>query len=129
MMANVILPYSFSLQVTGNYNARQVVAQGYRKANYSLDAGLRKSFWNKKLSLSINARDILDSRRWKTITQTGDTRMVSENWRGGRRIGLTLTYSFGNLAPSKRKPAKRDMQQEADPTMMDSFGGEGGMME
>jgi len=115
--------------VTGNYNARQVVAQGYRKANYSLDAGLRKSFWNKKLSLSINARDILDSRRWKTITQTGDTRMVSENWRGGRRIGLTLTYSFGNLAPSKRKPAKRDMQQEADPTMMDSFGGEGGMME
>lgn len=128
MIANVILPYSFSLQVTGNYNARQVVAQGYRKANYSLDAGLRKSFWNKKLSLSINARDILDSRRWKTVTQTGDTRMVSENWRGGRRIGLTLTYSFGNLAPAKRKPAQRDnMLQDADPTMMDSFGGEGGM--
>ena len=114
--------------MTGNYNARQVVAQGYRKANYSLDAGLRKSFWNKKLSLSINARDILDSRRWKTVTQTGDTRMVSKNWRGGRRIGLTLTYSFGNLAPAKRKPAQRDnMQQDADPTMMDSFGGEGGM--
>ncbi len=129
MMANIILPYSFSLQLTGNYNARQVVAQGYRKANYALDAGLRKSFWNKKLSLSINARDLLDSRRWKTITHTGDTRMESENWRGGRRIGLTLTYSFGNLAPAKRKPAKRDMQQEADPTMMDSFGGEGGMMD
>ena len=126
MMANIILPYSFSLQLTGNYNARQVVAQGYRKANYALDAGLRKSFWNRKLSLSVNARDILDSRRWKTITQTGDTRMESENWRGGRRIGVTLTYSFGNLAPSKRKPAK-PMESEMGP--MDQFGGEGGMME
>ena len=127
MMANVILPYSFSLQVTGNYNARQVVAQGYRKANYSLDAGLRKSFWNKKLSLSINARDILDSRRWKTITRTGDTRMVSENWRGGRRIGLTLTYSFGNLAPTKRKPVKS--MSDDSMNSMESYGGEGGMME
>ena len=126
MMANIILPYSFSLQLTGNYNARQVVAQGYRKANYSLDAGLRKSFWNKKLSLSINARDILDSRRWKTITQTGDTHMVSENWRGGRRIGLTLTYSFGNLAPSKRKPAK---SMDENMNSMDSYSGDGGMME
>lgn len=124
MMANVILPYSFSLQVTGNYNARQVVAQGYRKANYSLDAGLRKSFWNKKLSLSINARDILDSRRWKTVTHTGDTRMISENWRGGRRIGLTLTYSFGNLTPSKRKPTQ---PMEDNMNSMDSYSGEGNM--
>ncbi len=128
MIANIILPYSFSLQLTGNYNARQVVAQGYRKANYALDAGLRKSFWNKKLSLSVNARDILDSRRWKTITTMGDTRMESENWRGGRRIGVTLTYSFGNLAPTKRKPANRPMEEERDPSMMDEFGGEGGML-
>ena len=42
MIANVILPYAISLQVTGNYNSRQVVAQGHREANYSLDAGLRK---------------------------------------------------------------------------------------
>lgn len=128
MIANIILPYSFSLQLTGNYNARQVVAQGYRKANYALDAGLRKSFWNKKLSLSVNARDILNSRRWKTITQTGDTRMESENWRSGRMVGLTLTYSFGNLAPTKRKPANRPMEEERDPSMMDEFGGEGGML-
>ena len=128
MIANIILPYSFSLQLTGNYNARQVVAQGYRKANYALDAGIRKSFWNKKLSLSINARDILDSRRWKTITQIGDTHMVSENWRSGRFVGLTLTYSFGNLAPAKRKPANRPMEEERDPSMMDDFGGEGGML-
>lgn len=120
MMANVILPYSFSLQVTGNYNARQVVAQGYRKANYSVDAGLRKSFWNKKLSLSVNVRDIFDSRKWHTITETGDTYIDSKNWRGGRRIGLTLTYSFGNMRQTPRKSAQ-PMNEEVNP--MDSYSG------
>lgn len=120
MMANIILPYSFSLQVTGNYNARQVVAQGYRKANYSVDAGLRKSFWNKKLSLSINARDLFDSRKWHTITETGDTRMDSKSWRGGRRIGLTLTYSFGNMKQTPRKPSQSS-GEEGNP--MDSYSG------
>lgn len=122
MMANVILPYSFSLQLTGNYNARQVVAQGYRKANYSIDAGLRKSLWGKKLSLSLNVRDLLDSRKWQTITHTGDTRIDSKNWRGGRRIGLTLTYSFGNMKQMLRKPSQ-NMSEEVNP--MDAYSGGG----
>lgn len=122
MMANVILPYSFSLQVTGNYNARQVVAQGYREANYSVDAGLRKTFWNKKLSLSVNVRDIFDSRKWHTITETGDTRVDSKNWRGGRRIGLTLTYSFGNMKMSNRKPNRSDAGGD-DASPMDAYSG------
>lgn len=122
MMANVILPYSFSLQVTGNYNARQVVAQGYRKANYSVDAGLRKSFWNKKLSLSVNVRDIFDSRKWHTITETGDTHVDSKSWRGGRRIGVTLTYSFGNMKMNSRKSNRPDAGgDEASP--MDAYSG------
>ena len=61
MMANVILPYSFSLQVTGNYNARQVVAQGYRKANYSLDAGLRKALFSMTSVIYIEVVFVLRS--------------------------------------------------------------------
>ena len=49
IIANLILPASFSLQLTGNYNSRQLIAQGYRKSNYSLDAGIRKAFLNRKL--------------------------------------------------------------------------------
>lgn len=97
VIANMALPAAFSLQITGNYNARQVMAQGYRKANYSLDAGLRKSFADKKFSVSINARDILDSRKWKSVTTGTGFRQSSDNWFGGRFLGLTLTYNFGNM--------------------------------
>lgn len=116
MIANIILPYSISLQVTGNYNSRQVVAQGHREANYSLDAGLRKSFLNRKLSVSISARDILDSRKWHTITSGTGFEQDSKNWRGGRRFGLTLTYSFGNMRAKGNKSGKK---ADSESNMMD----------
>lgn len=103
MIANIALPKFFSLQLTGNYNAKQTIAQGYRKANYYLNAGIRKSF--NKLSISINARDLLDSRKWSSVTSGTGFRQNAENWWGGREASLTLTYSFGNMK-AKRKPQR-----------------------
>ena len=108
MTANVMLPWSISMQVTGRYDAKRIVAQGYREPSYSLDIGLRKMF-NQNWSLSINARDILDSRGRKTVTSNDSFYRYSENSHGGRRFGFTLTYSFGNM---KAKMPKRKQQQE-----------------
>ncbi|WP_289201561.1 outer membrane beta-barrel family protein, partial [Parabacteroides goldsteinii] len=68
MIANLSLPWGVSLQGTGNYNSKQLMAQGHREPNYSVDLGLRKSFLSDKLTLSINARDLLDSRKFRTVT-------------------------------------------------------------
>lgn len=106
MIANVILPKAISLQLTGNYNAKQVVAQGTQKANYSLDAGLRKSFMNKKFSLSINARDILNSRSQQTLTYGSGFIQDSKNWRNGRQVGFVFTYNFGNMRAKNSKMNK-----------------------
>src|SRR5574344_1998953 len=54
IIANVMLPWGVSLQATGDYNSRELVAQGYRKANHAIDLGLRKSFLDRKLSLTIH---------------------------------------------------------------------------
>ena len=103
MIANIALPASISLQLTGNYNSRQLIAQGHQKSNYSLDAGLRRSFFNRKLSISINGRDLLDSRKWKTETKGQGFTQYASNWRMGRTVGFTLTYSFGNMKAGKNK--------------------------
>ena len=106
MIANCMLPKGFTLQLTGNYNAKQVIAQGERKANYSLDAGLRKSF--NKFSVSVSARDLLDSRKWKTETSGTGFIQNSENWRGGRQVSATVTYSFGNMKPKRNADRNRN---------------------
>ena len=66
MIATSSSPKSYSFQLTGNYNAKQLIAQGYQKAGYTMDAGFRKSL-NKKISISLNARDMFNSRKRKTV--------------------------------------------------------------
>ncbi|MDR2286859.1 MAG: TonB-dependent receptor [Prevotellaceae bacterium] len=101
IIASFMLPKLFSLQLTGDYRAKQLIAQGYRKANYSLDAGIRRVFG--KISASINARDIFNSRKWHTVTSGQGFSQDSENWRGGRFVGLTVTYNFGNMRPQRQE--------------------------
>lgn len=118
MTASVILPWGITMQLTGRYNAKRIVAQGYREPNYSLDLGLRKMF-NKNWSISVNARDLLDSRGWHNITENDSFWRESKNSRGGRTFGFTLTYSFGNMKAQmpKRKP------QEVPSSGYDDMGG------
>ncbi|MDE7419649.1 MAG: TonB-dependent receptor [Muribaculaceae bacterium] len=117
MMANVKLPWSISLQATGNYNSKMLSAQGSRQGGWSVDLGLRRVFgaW----SFSLNCRDLFDSRRFKSTTHGPDYTQYNERWRGGRTIRLTIKFSFGNM---NAKPNKRD-----DGEPMDSSGYEGGM--
>ncbi|GKG70904.1 TonB-dependent receptor [Parabacteroides goldsteinii] len=112
MIANFSLPWGVSLQGTGNYNSKQLMAQGHREPNYSVDLGLRKSFLSDKLTLSINARDLLDSRKFRTVTAGDGFWQDSENWRGGRRVGFTLTYNFGNM--NKKKDKNKSRSEEPD---------------
>lgn len=112
MIANLSLPWGVSLQGTGNYNSQQLMAQGHRELNYSVDLGLRKSFLSDRLTLSINARDLLDSRKFRTVTAGDGFWQDSENWRGGRRVGFTLTYNFGNM--NKKKDKSKSRSEEPD---------------
>ena len=119
MTASVILPWGITLQVTGRYNARRIVAQGYREPDYMLDIGLRKTF-NQNWSLSLNARDLLDSRSRHSVTLNDSFYRDSKNSHGGRTFGFTLTYNFGNMKAKmpKRKP------QEMPSSGYEDYGGE-----
>lgn len=116
MTASLMLPYDISIQSTGRYTARQVITQGYRKANYSIDFGARKNFFNKLFTLSVNCRDLLDSRRFETFTSGPNFTRHQINRRGGRRVSMTLTWNFGNMKqkkrPNKSQGSENDMPMD-----------------
>ena len=116
MTASLMLPYDISIQTTGRYTARQVITQGYRKANYSIDFGARKNFFNKLFTLSVNCRDLLDSRRFETFTSGPNFTRHQINRRGGRRVSMTLTWNFGNMKqkkrPNKSQGSENDMPMD-----------------
>lgn len=125
MQAALMFPYDISLQITGRYRSRQVITQGERKANYSMDLGLRKTFFNKALTLAVNCRDLLDSRHFETVTGNESFTRHQENRGNGRMVNMTLTWSFGNM---KAKPSKRRQengrQDDNGGSQDDGMGGE-----
>lgn len=120
VLASVILPYAISVQATGNYRSRSVITQGYRKANGSLDLGIRKSFLNKTFALALNWRDVFNTRHFENYTEGPTFWRHQKNWRDPR-VNLQLTWNFGNMKQKKR-PGNDDMQQGGDDDTQ-SFGG------
>lgn len=99
-MASVRLPWQLSFQATGRYNSRRYTAQGSREPGWDVDAGIRKMFGD--WSVSLNCRDIFNSRKWHNYTYGDGYTQEGKFWRGGRTLRLTIKYSFGNMNSRKQ---------------------------
>ena len=106
--AQFLFTKTFSGQLTGRYNSPRVVAQGKTSHSYTIDIGLRKTFFDKKLAISLNVRDLLNSRaRQNTTWGDGFWQYQSRRW-NSRTIGLTITYNFGNMQSKKTQKTQSD---------------------
>ena len=112
LMANVMITKSTFAQITANYRAPRIIAQGRQNHDYSIDIGIRQTFLKGKLSLNLTARDILDSRKFRSETWGDSFYQKSEGYWSGRTIGLVISYNFGNLRDMKKKPNGMSEQQE-----------------
>ena len=118
IMGNMMFSSTFSGQITGSYRSSELLAQGERQARYSVDAGLRKTFFNRKLNLNFNIRDIFNTRGFKGTTWGEGFYQRSDMQRRGRMFGLTLTYNFGNMRPKKvEQPASSESLDEMNGDM------------
>ena len=101
-----------------------MITQGHRKANYSVDLGARKNFFNKALTVAVNCRDLLNSRKWVNYTESDTFTRYQMNKRGGRNVNLTVTWNFGNMK-AKKKPQKESGMPDYGGQQ---YGGDGGEM-
>lgn len=117
IIAGLMFSKTFSGQITGVYSAPKIIAQGTTGENYSINVGLRKTFFERKLNINLTVNDILNSRRERTTTFGKGFYQKSESQSNGRMIGLSLVYNFGNMKKSqkeetKKKEASFDMNME-----------------
>lgn len=108
IMAAFKLPYDISIQASGRYNSRQELAQGYRPASYGMDLGVRKNFFNRLFTLSINCRDVFNSRKWQSYTSSDTFYRFQLNKRRSRTVNFTLTWNFGNQSAKKKNMERGD---------------------
>lgn len=112
------LPKDWDLQLNCRYRAPSLttgsmgwgtggVGQGKRSGNYSIDIGVKKSFLNKSLVLSLNTRNLISSYRTKVHTYSYrqyngyDAYSIRQNSR--INISLSISYKINNY---KKRPVK-----------------------
>lgn len=123
---NIKLPKSFTFQVSGSYQSRTAFAlgggsrwggwgggpsssaQGYAIPVWFVDLSLRKDFWDRKASLTLNVQDIFRSRRTGSFSESA--LFTQETWRirDPQLARLNFSYRFGkfDLSLFKRKNLK-----------------------
>jgi outer membrane receptor protein involved in Fe transport len=129
------LPKNFSFQLTGVYNSKTVLppggsgggggggmgmmfgsassAQGYVRANYYVDMGIKYEFLkNRAASISLNMSDVFRTRRSFTHSESQYITQDVFRRRDPQLLRLNFNWRFGKLDPNlfKRKNLKGERE-------------------
>lgn len=82
----------YDIQISGNYEAPQNTTQGRNKSQYSLDGGVTRDVLKGNGTITLNCRDIFNTRRRRFVTDTETLHTEGEfQWRS-RQITLSFIY-------------------------------------
>lgn len=99
---------TFTAEASANYRSSLIYSVYRIGAQWSIDAGLNKSFYNKKVNLKFSVTDIFDTRVQDVRTRFGGLHAIINQKNETRVARLTLTVNFGNL----KNGARRETQSE-----------------
>lgn len=77
------------MMTNGNYNFYELNTFG------SLNFGLNQTFLNKKLTITLNARDVLRTMVTQFELNQGDIRSSGSRYTDNQRFGINIRYNFG----------------------------------
>lgn len=91
---DVNLPYDVDFQLTGNYTAPEIEAQGRDLARYYIDMSLQRKFMNDRANVSVSFRDIFDTRNFAGENFGPNFVQNFEYKRESQILLVTLGYNF-----------------------------------
>jgi iron complex outermembrane receptor protein len=102
----------FKAEVSGDYQSPLVYGVFNIKPQYAVDAGLSKSFANKKLNVKFSVSDIFNTRTNNLTSYYANTNIAIYQKRDSRVALLNLTYNFGNSKlPTRRHNSGADAEK------------------
>lgn len=107
------LPENFKLQLTAAYESPSINGLARTLASSQIDAGVNKTFMEKRMTLSFKVRDIFFQSRYRSILQYNNVNTRWNNEYESRRFTLGLTYNFGNTklkTARNRQTGSRDVE-------------------
>lgn len=97
------LSKDIAIQAAVMYRSPQKTSQGRMLSMTSLDISASKELLKKKATLSINVRDVFNTRRFRSETVTSDFTSYNEFQWATRQVVLTFSYRFGTQTKQQRR--------------------------
>ena len=103
----------FEFQTSFFYRGPRKTTQGRQLAAYSLDLAVAKDIMKGKATISANVRDLLNTRKWRSITEIEEENYYAESvsqW-APRQVRVTFTYRLNQM---KNRERNRDGERGND---------------
>ncbi|PLB17688.1 MAG: TonB-dependent receptor plug [Flavobacteriaceae bacterium FS1-H7996/R] len=101
--SKISFPSSIDWQTNMNYFGPNANAQSETKGIFSIDLALSKEIFNKSATISLNVRDLLNSRKRNTLTVTEFFERENESQWRQRQINLSVIYRFNQQKQRNEK--------------------------
>ena len=106
--SKVTLPAKIDWQTNAFYRGARSDAQSDTDGIFSMDLAFSKEIFKDKATLSLNVRDVFNSRKRNSVTTTATERVTSEfQWRQ-RQITLSMIYRFNQKKERNRGSRNND---------------------
>jgi outer membrane receptor protein involved in Fe transport len=102
--ANMVfrLKWDSRIQLMGMYRGPSVTLQGERKGFFFANIAVRKDFFSKKFSVTLNVRDVLRTAKHSSTSAGSNFYTFQEFRREAPVIMLSLSYRINNYKQTKR---------------------------
>ncbi|UCD18821.1 MAG: TonB-dependent receptor [candidate division WOR-3 bacterium] len=103
---------STRLQLNGIYFSPSVSSQGRREGFYTTNAAVRQDLWNRKLSATLQLRNIFGTARHQFTSEGTDFYSYTEFSRKSPVVMLTLTFNFNRYRPDRQRDENAEEFEE-----------------
>lgn len=114
ILSNMLLKKGWSLQASGLYNARNIMAQGTILPMSQIDFALKKEVFKNKGTFTLSVTDIFDQMRFRINTSGSNFSQEAERKRETRIATLTFNYRFGSGDFAQRRSKSKENDYKND---------------
>ena len=108
---NIQLPRGIRLEVNVDYQGPRVYAAYRIKQNWAVDAGLKRTFLDKKLEVSANVTDIFRTRRFAGTTSVNGNVNEINQYFAQQSLRLNLRYNFNKGEKFEAKKRNSNLEE------------------
>ncbi len=97
-----VLPTT-KLQINGRFHSPRLSVQGQREAYFTIDGAIKQGFFNKKLSATLQIRDIFSTSKREYTSEGEDFYYYRYSDRKSPVVMLSINYNFNNYKQERRR--------------------------